>query len=84
MRIQAAAWTGTSLITLYCHVFLYLIYLSAAGSYMHAYVSLYLYLQDGGESFSIFCNPSDVESSGKNRRVVVLILDVNYHLSRVS
>lgn len=44
----------------------------------------YLHLQDRSESFSIFCNPSDVERSAENGRVVVFILDVNYHLGCVS
>lgn len=44
----------------------------------------YLYFQDWCERFSIFCNPSDVKSSAENGRVVILVLDVNYHLSRVS
>lgn len=50
---------------------------------MGAPAYLYLYFQDGGEGFSVLRDPSDVERSGENRRVVVLIVDVDHHLCRV-
>lgn len=47
-------------------------------------VGPHLHLQDRRECLCIFCNSSDVERSGENGLVVVLIPDVNYHLGCVS
>lgn len=43
-------------------------------------VCSYLHLQDRSESFSILCNSSNVQGPTEDGRVVIFILDVDYHL----